>query len=197
MTSVARFTQMIDGTTEEYLALEALEHEYVAALPDRIIQQLLQLKTGLGGYAVDRLTHSLQSATRALRDGADDELIVGALIHDIGDELSPMNHSEVAAAIIRPYVRPQVTWIIEQHGLFQSYYFNHHYGKDRNGRDRFRDHPWFNDCEQFCFRWDQSSFDPNYPNLSLDDFKPYVERIFRRPAFSHYTQAAAIPLNFK
>jgi len=194
MTYTARFTQMIDGTTEEYLELEKLEHEYLKTLPDRITHSLLALKTGLGGYAVDRLTHSLQSATRAERDGADDEWVIAALIHDIGDELSPMNHSEIAAAILKPYVRAQVTWVVEQHGLFQGHYFNHHYGKDRHGRERFRDHPWFNDCEQFCFRWDQSSFDPQYDTLPLEHFKPLIHRIFTRQAFGAHTQHPPIAI---
>jgi len=194
MTFTARFTQMIDGTTEEYLALEKMEHEYLATLPDRILSALSQLKTGLGGYAVDRLTHSLQSATRAERDGADEEWVLAALVHDIGDELSPMNHSEIAAAIIKPYVRPQVTWVVEQHGLFQSYYFNHHYGKDRHGRERFRDHPWFNDCEQFCLRWDQSSFDPHYPTMPLTHFEPLVRKIFTRQAFGEHIHQSAIAI---
>jgi len=190
----ARFTQMIDGTQAEYLALEKLEHEYIQTLPQRICQSLMALQSGLGGYAVDRLEHSLQTATRAERDGADEELVVAALIHDIGDELSPMNHAELAAAIIKPYVRPQVTWIVEQHGLFQSYYFNHHYGKDRNGRERYRAHPWFDACEQFCLRWDQASFDPNYQSYDLDHFKPLLEKIFLRTAFGEHTHADAIPL---
>ena len=99
---------------------------------------------------MSRLGHSLQTATRALRDGADDELIVAALIHDVGDELAPYNHSEVAAGIIRPYVRPEVTWIVEQHGLFQSYYYAHYAGRDRNAREKFRGHPWYQACKDFA-----------------------------------------------
>jgi predicted HD phosphohydrolase len=107
---------------------------------------------------------------------------VAALIHDIGDELAPYNHAEFAAAIIRPYVRAEVSWIVEQHGLFQNYYYVHHLGGDRNGRDRFKDHPWYAACEAFCERWDQASFDPDYPSQPLAAFEPLVRRIFGRPA---------------
>ena len=127
-----------------------------------------------------RLTHCLQAATRAVRSGADEELIVGALIHDIGDELAPYNHAEVAAAILRPYVRPEVSWIVEQHGLFQNYYYVHHFGGDRDARERLREHPWYEACERFCAAWDQCSFDPDYPSESLEFFAPMVRRIFAR-----------------
>jgi predicted HD phosphohydrolase len=140
------------------------------------------LKDSLGGYALSRFDHSLQCATRALKDGADDELVVAALIHDVGDELAPYNHAEVAAGILRPYVRPEVTWIVEQHGLFQSYYFAHHLGGNRNGRDKFRDHRWYQACRDFCANWDQCSFDPHYASEPLATFEPLVRRIFSRPA---------------
>src|SRR6202041_1326566 len=129
------FHRMEDGTREDYELLEESERDYIQALPDRILAALRKLDVGLQGYPVSRLGHSLQAATRAMRDGADDELLVAALIHDIGDELAPYNHTQIAAAIIRPYVRPEVTWIVEQHGLFQNYYYVHHLGGDHNGRD--------------------------------------------------------------
>jgi predicted HD phosphohydrolase len=179
---VVSFYRMEDGTREDYALLERAERDYVRALPDRVLAALLKLDNSLQGYPVSRLGHSLQTATRALRDGADDELIVAALIHDVGDDLAPYNHSEIAAGILRPYVRPQVTWIIEQHGLFQSYYYAHHYGRDRNGRERFRDHPWYQDCKDFCANWDQCSFDPGYPSEPLRTFESRVREIFSRPA---------------
>jgi predicted HD phosphohydrolase len=178
-----RFTQMKDGTREDYELLEIYERGYLRALPDRILASLGALKTGLGGYRVTRLEHSLQTATRARRDGADDEMVVAALIHDIGDDLSPYNHAEVAAAILRPYVRPEVAWIVEQHGLFQSYYYAHHLGGNRDGRERFRDHPWYQACKDFCANWDQSSFDPGYPWEPLEAFEPLVRKIFARKAW--------------
>jgi predicted HD phosphohydrolase len=173
---------MEDGTREDYELLERHERDYVQELPERIFAALGMLKDSLGGYALSRLDHSLQCATRALKDGADDELVVAALIHDVGDELAPYNHAEVAAGILRPYVRPEVTWIVEQHGLFQSYYYAHHLGGNRNGRDKFRDHRWYQACRDFCANWDQCSFDPNYPWEPLATFEPLVRRIFSRPA---------------
>jgi predicted HD phosphohydrolase len=179
---VVSFRRMEDGTREDYELLERLEREYVRGLPDRILAALAKLEHSLAGYAVSRLEHSLQAATRALEDGADDELIVAALIHDIGDELAPYNHAEIAAGIIRPYVRPEVAWIVEQHGLFQTYYFAHHSGGDRDAREKFRDHPWYQACKDFCARWDQCSFDPGYAALPLSAFEPKLREIFSRPA---------------
>ncbi len=177
---IVRFTEMRHGTREDYELLEVYEREYVSGLPGRILASLERLSGSLGGYPVTRLEHSLQAATRARRDGADDELVVAALIHDVGDELAPLNHAQIAAAIIRPYVRPQVTWIVEQHGLFQSYYFAHHLGGNRDGRERFRGHPWYQACRDFCANWDQNSFDPKYHWDALESFEPLVRRIFSR-----------------
>jgi len=179
---VVSFYRMEDGTRQDYELLDRCEREYVRALPDRILTALRKLDQTLQGYQVTRLGHSLQTATRALRDGADDELIVAALIHDVGDDLSPYNHAEIAAGIIRPYVRREVTWIVEQHGLFQTYYYAHHYGRDRHGREQFRDHPWYQACKDFCANWDQCSFDPGYPSEPLSTFEPRVREIFSRPA---------------
>jgi predicted HD phosphohydrolase len=117
-----------------------------------------------------------------MADGADDELVLAALIHDIGDELAPYNHAEFAAAIIRPYVRAEVSWIVEQHGLFQNYYYVHHLGGNRHARDRFKRHQWYAACAAFCERWDQASFDPDYPARPLEAFEPLVRRILGRPA---------------
>ena len=178
-----QFRQMKDGTKEEYDFLTEHEEAYAKALPDRLLQVLRDLEHTLSGYQVSRLEHSLQSATRAEADGADDEMIIAALMHDIGDDLAPHNHSQYAAAILRPYVRPEVTWIINQHGLFQNYYYIHHLGGDRNERDYLIDHPWYQACVDFCERWDQSSFDPDYPTKPLEHFEPLVREIFSRPAF--------------
>ncbi len=184
------FRRMEDGTKEDYELLDESEKVYAAGLPGRVLQAVRNLDHSLEGYPVSRLGHSLQAATRALRDGADDELIVAALIHDVGDELAPYNHAELAAAIIRPYVREEVAWIVEQHGLVQTYYYVHHLGGDRNMRNRLKGHKWFDACVDFCHRWDQSSFDPDYPSLPLEAFEPYVQRIFGRKAHDpRYTQA--------
>jgi predicted HD phosphohydrolase len=181
MNGIVSFRRMEDGTREDYELLDRSEREYALGLPDSILASLRKLDHSLAGYPVSRLGHSLQTATRALRDGADDELVVAALIHDIGDELAPYNHTEIAAGIIRPYVRPEVTWIVEQHGLFQNYYYVHHMGGNRNARDKFRDHPWFEACRKFCAEYDQCSFDPDYRWEPLSAFEPLVRRIFTRP----------------
>jgi predicted HD phosphohydrolase len=178
---IVSFQRMEDGTREDYEFLDRSEREYALGLPDTILGALEKLDHTLQGYPVSRLEHSLQTATRALRDGADDELVAAALIHDVGDELAPYNHAEIAAGILRPYVRPEVTWIVEQHGLFQSYYYAHHSGGNRDGRDRFRDHPWYQACRDFCANWDQCSFDPRYDWLPLSSFEPLIRRIFTRP----------------
>ena len=177
------FTQMKDGTRAEYQYLDELGHQYLKALPDRLIAALRRLDDGLAGYQVSRLEHSLQSATRAQADGADIEMIVGLLVHDLGDELSPENHSQLAAAIVRPYVRAEVTWVIEMHGLFQMVYYGEHLGLQTNGRDEYRDHPWYQSCVDFCERWDQASFDPAYPTKPLEHFEPLLREVFTRTPF--------------
>ena len=132
-----QFTQMKDGTREEYEFLHEQEREYIDALPDRILDGLRQLGDGMGGYRVTRLEHSLQSATRTEADGADIDWVVAALVHDIGDGLAPANHSQLAAAILRPYVRDEVTWVVHMHGLFQQHYYGHHIGLDPDARDAY------------------------------------------------------------
>ncbi|MDV6254001.1 HD domain-containing protein [Vibrio sp. EA2] len=177
------FTQMKDGTREEYLFLDELEAGFALELPVRIMSALRCLEHTLSGYRVSRLEHSLQAASRAYDDGADEEMIVAALIHDIGDELAPYNHSQYAASIIRPYVRPEVTWVINMHGVFQYYYYLHHLNGNPNQRDNYKDHPWYQSCVDFCEKYDQASFDPEYPTKELEFFEPMVQRIFTRKPF--------------
>ena len=139
----------------------------------------------LEGYKINRLEHSLQTATRALNDKANDEMIVAALLHDIGDELAPLNHSEYAAAVLKPYVSEKTHWIIEKHGEFQLYYYAHHLGGDRNKREKYKDHKYYQATIDFCEKYDQSSFDPNYKSLPLEHFAPIVRRIFSRKPYSN------------
>ena len=174
------FTAMASGTPADYQLLAEFEQQHIAALPERLLAALAQLSHGLAGYQIDRLQHSLQTATRAENDGADIEWIVAALLHDIGDDLAPMNHSEYAAAVLRPYVREEVAWVVAKHGLFQTYYWAHHLGMDRHGRDRYREHPYYDSCVRFCERWDQASFDPDYPTHPLEHFAPMVREVFSR-----------------
>ena len=178
------FTRMADGTREEYQFLEKLEEDYALALPQRLMEALERLEHSFSGYKVTRLGHSLQGATRAYRDGRDEEYIVSVLLHDIGDELAPYAHSELAAAVLRPYVSEKLYWIVKHHGLFQMVYYAHHIGADPNARERFKDHPWYEDAVDFCERYDQNCFDPDYDTLSLAFFQPMLERIFgRKPRF--------------
>ena len=179
------FTAMKDGTQEEYELLARLEKPYLALTSDRVIEELRRAgEAPLEGYKITRLQHGLQSGTRALRDGADLDWVVGALLHDIGDGLAPQNHDKMSAEVIRPFVRWDVAWTIEHHGIFQMLYYGHHYGWDRNAREQFRHHPVFDTCAEFCERWDQSSFDPDYPMEPLDTFEPMVREVFGRKAYS-------------
>ena len=174
------FTSMADGTREDYELLDRLEEEFAAGTADRILAHLRELSGSLAGYQVDRLEHSLQTATRAWRDDADEELVVAALLHDIDDLLAPHSHGELAALLLRPFVTERTHWIVKHHGLFQYYYYGHHVGGDRNARDRYRDHPWYQDAVDFCHRWDQCAFDPDYESLPLEFFEPMVRRVFAR-----------------
>ena len=178
------FTEMKDGSKKEYLFLDKLEKGYVSKTPDRIIKYLRSYKKTLEGYQVSRFEHSLQAATRALRDNASDEMIVATLLHDIGDDLAPLNHAEYAAAILRPYVSEKTYWILLKHGEFQMYYYAHHLGADRNKRDKYKNHKYYDDCVKFCEQWDQSSFDPEYNSLKLKDFEPLIKKVFSRKPYS-------------
>ena len=190
MNRIVSFTRMKAGTRADYLLLEQSEREFALHLPDRIMGALRDLDHAVEGYPVSRLQHSLQTATRARNDGADDELILGALIHDMGDLLAPYNHAAIAAAIIRPYVRKEVSWILEQHGLFQTYYYAHHLGGDRYARERLRGHPCYEACAHFCEQYDQASFDPAFQTPPLGEFEPLVRQIFSRaPHDPRYTTA--------
>jgi predicted HD phosphohydrolase len=184
--SETTFTAMRDATREDYQLIGRHSLEFFQGLPDRILAHLSLLAGDTGGYAVDRLTHSLQTATRAQRDGRDDEYVVCALVHDIGDTLASANHSDLAATILEPFVSEQNHWIVQQHAIFQGYYFFHHLGLDRNMRDRFRDHEWFRDCAEFCEKYDQNSFDPGYDTLPLEAFEPALRKVFAAPRKSIY-----------
>ena len=144
------------------------------------------------GYKITRLDHALQSATRAHREGAYIDWVVGALLHDIGDRLAPQNHDRMSAEVIRPFVREEVAWVVEHHGIFQMLYYGHHYGWDRNARNQFKDHPSFDACAEFCERWDQSSFDPDYEAETLEFFEPMVQEVFSRKAHDEAVQQPGV-----
>ena len=180
-----KFKQMKDGTKEEYLLLDKHEKKFIESTGDRLINFMSGLNSTLEGYQITRLEHSLQTATRALNDKADDEMIVAALLHDIGDELAPLNHSEYAAAVLKPYVSERTHWIVEKHGEFQMYYYAHHLGANKNQRDKYKGHKFYQDTVNFCENWDQKSFDPNFKSLQLKDFEPFIKKIFSRKPYSN------------
>jgi predicted HD phosphohydrolase len=182
-TGVVEFTAMADGTKADYELLDRYERLFVGQLPNRLMETLEGLSGSLGGYKITRLEHSLQAATRARLAGADVNWVVAALMHDIGDELAPYNHSELAASVLQPYVPEEVHWVVRHHGVFQSYYYAHHLGGDRNLRDRYMDHEWAPLCMQFCAEWDQNSFDPDFPIHDLSSFEDDVHEVFGRPAW--------------
>lgn len=173
------FTAMADGTRDEYEFLAGKEAEELVKVPGRILDLLRSMDDDTG-YRITRLEHSLQSATRAHRDGRPEDYVVMCLVHDIGDMISPANHSQAAASVLRPYVDDDLYWIVLHHGVFQSYYYAHHYGQDRNARDRYRDHHLFDATVEFCANYDQNCFDPGYDSESLEFFAPMVERVFGR-----------------
>ena len=175
------FTRMADGTAEEYAFLNPLYEKCRNGVSDRLLELLKAMKGDKLGYKVDRYTHSLQSATRAESDGADEETVVCALLHDLGDVIAPDNHSEVIASILRPYISEKNHWVLKHHGLFQGYYYFHHIGGDRNARERYKDHPFYQDCVDFCEKWDQTSFDPDYPTQPLEYFEPMVRKVLTAP----------------
>ena len=182
--SQVKFTEMKNGSKEDYLLLDKYEKKFAENTGERLLKFMSNLDDTLEGYKITRLEHSLQTATRALNDKADDEMIVAALFHDIGDELAPLNHSEYAAAVLKPYVSEKTHWIIEKHGEFQMYYFAHHLGGNRNQRDKYKGHKYFLDTINFCEKWDQSSFDPNFKSLNIESFRPYVQKIFSRKPYT-------------
>ena len=179
------FIHMKDGTKEDYLLLSKHEKKFSDNTAERILKFMSGLTKTLDGYQVNRLEHSLQTATRALKDKANDEMIVAALLHDIGDELAPLNHSEYAAAVLKPYVSEKTHWIVEKHGEFQMYYYVHHLGGNRNQRETYKGHKYYKDTVDFCENWDQKSFDPNYKSLSLKDFEPFVKKVFSRKPYTN------------
>ena len=179
------FTEMEKGTREDYLLLSKHEKKFIEGTADRIINFMSGLNKTLEGYKINRLEHSLQTATRALNEKAEDEMVVAALIHDIGDELAPLNHSEYAAAVLKPYVSEKTHWIIEKHGEFQMYYYAHHLGGNKNQRDKYKSHKYYKDTIDFCENWDQKSFDPNFKSLPLKEFAPLVKKILSRKPYSN------------
>lgn len=182
----ARFTAMDNGTAEDWAIIQRHYSEFAPAGGRRVLDHLNLLRGDYGGFPVDRLTHCLQTATRAHRDGQSDSYVVMALLHDIGDTLGAYNHPDIAAAILKPFVSEEEHWICAQHGIFQGYYFFHFLGNDRDMREQFRGHPHFEACAHFCEKYDQAAFDPNYDSAPLSFFEPMVMKLFEKPRVSIY-----------
>lgn len=186
----ATFNAMVDGTQEDWHRIAVAAIEFFPGLPDRVMAHLRLLDGDFGGFKVDRLTHSLQTATRAHRAGKSDDYVACALLHDIGDTLGSANHADIAAAIVKPFVDDDLHWMVEQHGVFQGYYFFHYLGLDRNLRDQFAGHPYYDLTEEFTAEYDQPAFDPDYPTMPLEEFEPLLRAFFARPKRSIYTSGS-------
>lgn len=182
----AKFKQMLEGTKEDWDVIAEHSKHFNQGLAKRVLDHLRLLDGDYGGFPVDRLTHSLQTATRAHRDGRDEEYVVCALLHDIGDTLGSFNHPDVAAAILKPFVSEKNHWMVANHGMFQGYYFFHHLGLDRNMRDQFKDHPYYEHTAQFCHLYDQSAFDPDYESECWNSLSQWLS------AFSHHPKTQCI-----
>ncbi|WP_199724740.1 HD domain-containing protein [Noviherbaspirillum saxi] len=182
----ATFRDMQESTADDWKIIGDEFKSYAAALPDRVLVHLRLLDGDCGGFPVDRLTHSLQTATRAYRDKRDEEYVICALLHDIGDTLGSFNHPDIAAAILKPFVSAENHAIVEKHGIFQGYYFFHHLGMNRNLRDQFAGESFYNATLEFCEKYDAPAFDPDYDTLPLEFFEPMLRRVMARPKNTIY-----------
>lgn len=192
-----QFRQMKEGTRQEYEMLNRLETAFALGTADRLLGLLDQLDESLSGYRVSRLEHSLQAAARAWHDSADADWTIGALLHDVGDLHAPYSHGELAAAVLRPFVREQVTWCVRTHADFQLIYYGQHLpGVHQHQRNRHSDSPYFEDAIEFCERWDQASFDPEYKTPPLDFFEPMLRAVFTRAPHDpdHVQPGRRVPL---
>jgi len=182
----ATFKAMTEGTQADWGKIATAATDFNRGLADRVLSHLKMLKGDCGGFSVHRLEHSLQSATLAFRDRMDEEYVVCALLHDMGDILASTNHAELAATVLKPFVSEQNWWLLQHHGIFQGYYFFHYLGLDRNMREQYRGHPNFERTALFCERHDQNAFDPGYDTMPLEAFVPMVQRVMARPKRSIY-----------
>jgi predicted HD phosphohydrolase len=181
------FAHLGKSTAEDWATIVGELKPYAAALADRVLNHLKVLEDDWSGLPVTRLTHSLQTATLAYRDGRDEEYVVCALLHDIGDTLGSHNHPDIAAAMLKPFVSPENFWMVQHHGIFQGYYFFQNIGLDPNMRDQFRDQPeLFDRTAEFCDKYDAPAFNKDYDALPLSFFKPMVRRVFVKPRQSVY-----------
>ncbi|MNN10428.1 hypothetical protein D3C81_1233500 [compost metagenome] len=186
MSKQATFKRMQDSTQQDWDIIKPQAAQFFSALPERVLAHLKLLQGDFSGFPIDRYSHCLQSATLALKDGRDEEYVVCALLHDIGDTLGSYNHPEVAAAILKPFVCEANLWMIEHHGIFQGHNFFHYIGMDRNMRDQFEKHPHYERTVEFIDKYDSPAFDPNGEIYPLSTFEPMVRRVLGTPRQSIY-----------
>jgi predicted HD phosphohydrolase len=177
------YTKMSTAPAAELNLNDAYIRRDQVKLPDRLLAILNAMDERVPGVPITRYEHSIQSATRAHRASKDEEYVIAALFHDIGDDLAPYYHGEYCAAILRPYVSERLAWIVATHATFQLFYYGHKVGLDRNARDQYRDHPWYVDGVEFCAKYDQNCFDPDYESLPLEFFEPMVRRVLAQPTY--------------
>jgi predicted HD phosphohydrolase len=182
----ASFTTMAEGTAEDWSIIAGHTANFMVGLPDRVLTHLRLLDGDFGGFPVDRLTHSLQTAARAERAGRDDTYVLCALLHDIGDTLGSFNHADIAAAVVKPFVSEELHWMVEHHAEFQGYYFFHYLGLDREMRERYRDHPQYDATVEFCAEFDSPAFDASYDTPPLEHYEPLVRSLMAAPVRSIY-----------
>ncbi|TML12181.1 MAG: HD domain-containing protein [Actinobacteria bacterium] len=178
LASRTSFKSFAESTRDDWDVISPQLEVTQSMVADRILEQLAFLEGDDGGFPISRIEHSLQTASRAEQDGRDEEYVVCALLHDIGDTLAPYNHPEIGAAIVKPFVSEANHWMVAHHGIFQGYYFWHHIGLDRNARDAHRDSPFFDHTAEFCAKYDQVAFDADYVSAPLEYYAPLVRRFF-------------------
>ena len=171
------FKSFEESTEQDWAIIRSQQRALHELVPERVLQQLRYLGNDYGGFPVDRLEHSLQTATRAERDGRDEEYVLCALLHDIGDNLAPANHPAIGAAVVKPFVSEANHWMVAHHGIFQGYYFWHYVGGDRNTRDAYRDSPYYEHTAEFCAKYDQTAFDADYKSEPLEHFEPLIRTL--------------------
>jgi predicted HD phosphohydrolase len=189
MTARATFTRMEESTKEDWGIIVPEAMKMARSLPDRVLDHLRLLEGDFGGFPVDRLTHCLQAATLAYEAGRDEEYVVCALLHDIGDTLGTFNHPDIAAAILKPFVSEDNLFMVQNHGIFQGYNFFHHIGMDRDMRDMFKSSPYYERTAEFVELYDNPAFDPKRKELPLSEFEPMVRRLMAAPKNSVYKAA--------
>jgi predicted HD phosphohydrolase len=175
------FTRMDESTAEQWAVIGTETFAHQGRVADSVLAMLRSLADITDGFAVDQLTHCLQTATRAERAGADDEMVVASLCHDIGKAVSVSNHPMIAAEILKPYVRDEVYHVIRAHQDFQGRHYYHHFGGNPDAREQYRGEPWFALAEQFADDWDQVAFDPSYDTLPLEHFEERVRAVYATP----------------